>query len=218
MAVTRRRREAVAGAIVILLPVGPRDVRALGVRQSCAPAPSVFPDRVPGFLVDEQVKIERIGCRALEKMLGAEPGNLFVAKISFWDRPAFTMDQQVVSAAERKGLDVRHAFPAPRIIVPRLAPHDDADLVSVVEHPIRVAHIGYENVNMRALLAQCGRDSIWHIQIVFAIDSDEDFVTWLSLVIADKTNVAVTVLPGISKLASKRHQRRDIRRPKPAIS
>src|SRR6266508_2752743 len=107
-------------------------------------------------------------------MLGAESGNLFVAKISFWDRPAFTMDQQVVSAAERKVLDVRHAFPAPRIIVPRLAPHDDADLVSVVEHPIRVAHIGYENVNMRALLAQCGRDSIWHIQILIAIDREYD--------------------------------------------
>src|SRR5881397_1349214 len=165
MAVTRRRREAIAGAVVVLLPVGPRDVRAFGVRQSCAPAASIFPDRVPSFLVDEQVKIEGIGCRALEKMLGAEPGNLFVAKISFWDRPAFTMDQQVVSAAERKVLDVRQAFPAPRIIVPRLAPHDDADLVSVIEHPIRVAHIGYEDVNTRALLAQRRGYGVRHIEV-----------------------------------------------------
>src|SRR6266545_4657572 len=193
MAVTRRRREAIAGAIVIFLPVGPRDVRALGVRQSCAPAPSIFPDRVPSFLVDEQVKIERIGCRALEKMLGAEPGNLFVAKISFWNRSAFTMDQQVVSATEGKVLNVRHALPAPRIIVPRLPPHDHLNFVCVVEYAVRIAHVGDKNIDVRALLTQRRGYGVRHIEVVLSINGDENLVAGSSLVIADEANMAVAI-------------------------
>src|SRR4029434_10897221 len=161
------------------------------------PAPSVFPDRVPSFLVDEQVKIERIRCRALEKMLGAEPGNLYVAKISFWNRPAFTVDQQVVSAAERKVLNVRHAFPAPRIIVPRLPPHDYLNFICVVEYPVGIAHVGDKNIDMCTLLAQRRSYGVRHIEIVLSINGDENLVARNSLVIADEANMAVAIFAGV---------------------
>src|ERR671924_817568 len=114
MAVTRRRRKAVARAVVIFFPVGPRDVCALSIPQSCASAASVFPNGIPRFLVDQEVKVERVGRRALQKMLSAQPRNLFIAKIRPRNRPALTVDQQIVSAPQSKILNVGHAFPATR--------------------------------------------------------------------------------------------------------
>ena len=61
MAVPRSRREAVAAPIVVFFPVSPGDIGSFGVGEPSSPAASSFPDRVPGFFVNEQMQIQRIG-------------------------------------------------------------------------------------------------------------------------------------------------------------
>ena len=70
---------------------------------------------------------------------------------------------------------------------------------------------------MRTLFSKRRRKRMRNVQIVFAIDGDQDLVTGLGLVIADKSDVAITVLAPIGELAGQRHERRDIRRAKPAV-
>ena len=60
VAVAGSRRKAVTAPVVIFLPIGPRDIRPFGVRKSRSPTTSLFPDRLPCFLVDEKVELERI--------------------------------------------------------------------------------------------------------------------------------------------------------------
>src|SRR5689334_24943873 len=71
---------------------------------------------------------------------------------------------------------------------------------------------------MRALFAERSRDGMRHIQIVLAIDSDQDSIPGLSFVITDKADVAVAVLARVDKLARERHQRGNIRRAKSAVT
>src|SRR5690242_12975355 len=92
MAIARRSGKTITRAIVVFVPVGPIDVGALGIAEMSASAPAVLPDRIPGLFVDQQVQIERIGCRTLQEMLGPKPRDLFIAKSGFWNRPALAVD------------------------------------------------------------------------------------------------------------------------------
>src|SRR5262245_21480892 len=140
MAVARRRRKAVARAVIILVPIRPSDIGSLGVSKARPSATAILRDRLPSFFVDPQMNLERIGRRALQKMLGAQPRYLLVAKIGFGDRSAFAMDQQIVAAAQGEVFDIRHPLPAPRIFVPGLAAHDYFYLVGIIENSIWIAH------------------------------------------------------------------------------
>jgi len=57
-----------------------------------------------------------------------------------------------------------------------------------------------------------------HIQVVFAIDSDQDSMPRFGLVIPDKTDMAVAVLARVDKLARERHQLGNVRRAQPTIA
>src|SRR5262245_36411143 len=116
VAVARRRRKTVTRAVVVVVPIGPRNVGPFGIRQSHAATPAIFPDRVPGFFVDQQMQVERISRRTLQKMLRSQPRNLFVAEIRLGNRPALSMNQQIVSTAQGEVFDVGHALPAPRLL------------------------------------------------------------------------------------------------------
>src|SRR5687767_853679 len=71
--IARRRGESVAAPVVVFVPIGPCDVRAFGVRQPRSTAASIFPNRIPGFFVDQQMKLERVCRRALEEMFRTQP-------------------------------------------------------------------------------------------------------------------------------------------------
>ncbi|HEY0724509.1 MAG TPA: hypothetical protein VGD41_11065, partial [Pyrinomonadaceae bacterium] len=80
-------------------------------------------------------------------MLGAQPGNLLVAKFSLRYWSAFAVNQQIVTTAQREVLDVRHAFPTARLMVPRFAPHDDIDFIGILEEPIWITHLCHQQID-----------------------------------------------------------------------
>jgi hypothetical protein len=52
---------------------------------------------------------------------------------------------------------------------------------------------------------------VGHIEIVLAVDGDENLVTGFGLVVPDKADMTVAVFARVGELTGKRHQRRNIR-------
>src|SRR5262249_44277082 len=97
MTITRRRGKPIARTVIVLIPIAQRIICPPRIVKWRSPASPIFPDRVPGLLIDEQMQVQRISRRALEEVLRPQPGNLFVTKFRLGNRSALTMDQQVVT-------------------------------------------------------------------------------------------------------------------------
>src|SRR3990167_641229 len=127
-------------------------------------------------------------------MLRLQPRDLFVAVIGFWDRTTLAVNQQVIAAPSGKIFDERKSLPAPRVIFPGLTPHDDTDLIEVVELPVGFAHINKEEIDMRPFFSERLSDRLRNCRIIFSIHGDQRFIATSGLAITYKPDVTLTIL------------------------
>src|SRR3989338_7781206 len=138
-------------------------------------------------------------------MLRLEPPYWFVAVIGFWARTTLALNQQVVAAPSGKIFDERKSLPAPRVIFPGLTPHDDTDLIEVVELPVGFAHINKEEIDTRPFFSERLSDRLRNCRIIFSIHGDQHFISTYGLPITYKPNVTLAILPPPGQRTGVRH-------------
>src|SRR5262245_8810905 len=139
-------------------------------------------------------------------MFRLQPRDLFIAVTRLWNRASLAVDQHIVTPACGEVLNIRNSLPPPRVLVPRLAAHDDPHFIEMVELFFAVAEVRDQDVDMRPSFAQRAGDGLGNRRIVFPIYSDKHFVAAFGLSITDKTNMAVAIFTPGRERAGEGHE------------
>ncbi len=160
------------------------EVRALRIGQQ-QPRTGVVGDARPGPLIDQPMEIAREEVRIGSEMILDHPREALVAMVDLGDGSTLAVDEQVVAASTRQVLDPGRSLPAAGFLDPRSAAHGHADLVEVLEFAI-VLHLGDDDVDPGAHLAERARNSVGEFRVGLAVDADENAVSGLGGTVTDE--------------------------------